>query len=114
LVTAAFVSGSATRNLPQPWVALMRRWSRSDGLMGVLALGAVVESLEGCSIRFDSLTSDETSFSVAVAVSPGLPLMMHFPGLQLERSPIDWWAEDDRKNVYLLIGRLRECIGRYR
>jgi hypothetical protein len=102
-VGAAFVGGGATANLPQPWAALMRRWSRSDGPVGVLALGAVVEALEGCSIRFDSLTSDESSFSVALAVSPGLPLMMHFPGFKLERSPIDWWAEDDRGNAYLLM-----------
>jgi hypothetical protein len=102
-VGAAFVAGGATANLPPPWAALMQRRSRSDGPVGVLPIGAAVESLEGCSIRFDSLTSEETSFSIAVAVSPGLPLMMHFPGFRLERSPIDWWAEDDRRNVYLLM-----------
>jgi hypothetical protein len=81
----------------------MRRMSKSDGPHGTLPIGAVVEALEGCSIRFDSLTSEEHSFSVTLAVSPGSVLFMHFPGVRIDRSPIDWWAEDDRKNVYLFM-----------
>ncbi len=110
-VGAAFVGGGTTTNLPAPWAALLRRRPRSDGPVGVLPIGAAVESLEGFSIRFDSLSSEETSFSVAVVVSPGLPLMLHFPGFRLERSPIDWWAEDDRSNVYLLIAGSRGSSG---
>jgi hypothetical protein len=102
-VATAFTSGRKTPNLPPPWAALLRRMSKADGPIGTLTIGSVVESLEKCSIRFDSLTSEEDSFSVAIAVSPGWPLLMHFPGFRLERSPIDWWAEDDRDNTYVLV-----------
>ena len=102
-VATAFTSGRTTPNLPPLWAALLRRMSKSDGPAGTLTIGSVVESLEKCSIRFDSLTSEEDSFSVAVAVSPGWPLLMHFPGFRLDRSPINWWAEDDRNNTYVFV-----------
>jgi hypothetical protein len=102
-VAAAYAGGTAAPNLPLPWAALLRRPARSVGPLGSLPIGAVVEELEGYSIRFDSLESEEDSFSIALAVSPGLPLLVLFPGLRVERSPIDWWAEDDRDNVYLLV-----------
>jgi hypothetical protein len=102
-IEAAFNGGGSGTNLPYPWSALVGRMSKSDGPLGTLPIGAVVEALEGCSIRIDSLTSEKHSFSVALAVSPGAPLLFHFPGIRLDRSPIDWWAEDNRQNVYFLI-----------
>jgi len=100
-IASAFQSGSAVPNLPEPWASLMRRFSKTDGPRGSVPIGAAINSVDGYSIRFDSLTSDETSFSVSVAVSPGFPLIMRFPGFDLERSPLDWWAEDELGNIYL-------------
>ncbi len=102
-IAKVFEKGGPAPNLPPPWGALLRRIPKSDGPVGKLAIGAVVDSIEGISIRFDALTSEEGFFSVALAVSPGWPLQMHFPGFRLDRSPIAFWAEDDRKNVYFLV-----------
>jgi len=100
-IAGAITGGVSVPNLPEPWASLTRRFSKSDGPTGKLAIGAAVNSVEGYSVRFDSLVSEPTSFSISLAVSPGAPLLRHFPGFELERSPIDWWAEDDRMNVYV-------------
>jgi hypothetical protein len=100
-IAAAFTGGAPGPNLPEPWASLTRRFAQSDGPVGTCAIGAAVNSVDGYSIRFDTLRSQEDSFTLDVAVSPGLPLLMRFPGFDLQRSPLDWWAEDDRKNVYL-------------
>jgi hypothetical protein len=65
-----------------------------------LAIGAVIDGLDGFSIRLDALTSQAGSFSISLAMSPGIPLL-RFPGVDLEPSPIIWWAEDDRQNAYV-------------
>jgi hypothetical protein len=103
-IMSALASGRATTRLAEPWKALLRRFPKTDGPVGHLPIGAAVE-LAGCSIRFDSLHTDESSFSVRLAVSPGYPLLHHhFPRLPIELSPIEWWAEDDRHNNYLGAG----------
>jgi len=101
-IAAAVASGAPVPNLPEPWSSLMRRFTKSDGPSGSVGIGAAIDSVDGYSIRFDSLTSEPTSFSLSLAVSPGQPLLMHFPGTSLERSAIDWWAQDDRSNTYVL------------
>jgi hypothetical protein len=99
-IAAALAAGRATTKLAEPWAALLRRFPKTDGPLGQLPIGAVVD-VGGCSIRFDSLSSEESSFSVSLATSPGFPLLHHFPGLELDLAPIEWWAEDDRGNRYL-------------
>jgi hypothetical protein len=99
---AEAVAGAApVPGLPEPWGSLLARYSRADGRTGSLAIGAVIDELDGFSIRLDTLTSEQTSFSIALAMSPGTPLLRHFPGVNLEPSPITWWAEDDRMNAYV-------------
>ncbi len=99
---AGAVAGAApVPGLPEPWASLLARYSRADGRTGSLAIGAVIDDLDGFSIRLDTLTSEQTSFSIALAMSPGTPLLRHFPGVNLEPSPITWWAEDDRMNAYV-------------
>jgi hypothetical protein len=103
-IMSALASGRATTKMAEPWKALLRRFPKTDGPVGDVPIGAAVD-LAGCSIRFDSLHTDESSFSVRLAVSPGYPLLHHhFPGLAIELSPIEWWAEDDRHNNYLGAG----------
>jgi hypothetical protein len=98
---AAAVAGAApVPGLVEPWASLLARFSKEDGPNGKMAIGAVIEDLEGFSIRFEALISEPTSFSVSLAISPGTPLL-HFPGVDLEPSPIIWWAEDDRQNSYV-------------
>ena len=99
-IGAAIADEVATPDLPQPWAKLSLRMQKSDGPVGRLAIGVVVGSLEGCSIRFDVLRSLERSFSVDSAGSPGFALMNR-PG-SLKPSPVEWWAEDDCENVYLM------------
>jgi hypothetical protein len=97
----ALAQGRATPGLGEPWRSVLRRFSKSDGPVPLnLPIGVVAE-VGGCSIRFDALTSRTESFSVSLAVSPGLPLLQNFPGPTLERTALQWWAEDDRANVYL-------------
>jgi hypothetical protein len=79
----------------------MARYSKGDGTSGTVAIGAVIDDLEGFSIRIDSLASEPGSFSISLAISPGTPLLRHFPGMGGEPSPITWWAEDDRMNAYV-------------
>jgi hypothetical protein len=99
---AGAVAGAApVPGLPEPWASLLARFSKGDGRIGSLAIGAVIEDLDGFSIRLDTLTSEQTSFSISLAMSPGTPLLRHFPGLNSEPSPITWWAEDDRMNAYV-------------
>jgi hypothetical protein len=100
-IAGAVSSASPVPGLPAPWGSLLSRFSKADGVSGTLAIGAVIEDLDGFSIRLDALTSEQTSFSVALAISPGTPLLRHFPGLDLDVSPITWWAEDDRMNTYV-------------
>ncbi len=99
---AGAVAGAApVPGLPEPWASLLGRYSKADGRTGSLAIGAVIDDLDGFSIRLDMLTSEQTSFSISLAMSPGTPLLRHFPGAILEPSPITWWAEDDRMNAYV-------------
>jgi hypothetical protein len=101
VVATALENGRPARGVPPPWDAVLKRSSASDGPVGQMPIGAAVESVAGHSIRFDSLISEGDSFSVDVAVSPATPLMLHFSGIRLDASPITWWAEDDRHNLYL-------------
>jgi hypothetical protein len=87
--------------LPEPWVSLLSRFSQGDGRSGALPIGAVIDDLEGFSIRLDALFSEPGSFSISLAMSPGTPLLRHFRGMGVEPSPITWWAEDDRMNAYV-------------
>jgi hypothetical protein len=99
-IAGAVASATPVSGLAEPWASLVARFSKTDGPEGRLAIGAVIDDLEGYSIRLDALTSDAGSFSISLAVSPGTPLL-RFPGLELDPSPIVWWAEDDRHNVYV-------------
>ncbi len=100
-IWSALSSATATPGLPAPWDALLARFSKGDGVNGSVAIGTVIDDLEGYSIRLDALLTDEGSFSIALAISPGTPLLRHFPGLDLDTSPVTWWAEDDRGNSYV-------------
>jgi hypothetical protein len=100
-IWSALSSATATPGLPAPWDALLARFSKGDGVNGSVAIGTVIDDLEGYSIRLDALVTDEGSFSIALAISPGTPLLRHFPGLDLDTSPVTWWAEDDRGNSYV-------------
>ena len=104
LVSSVVHEGKPVQGLSSPWAEMAARLSKHDGPVGNIVVGVAVESLEGFSVRFDSLDSEPDSFSVSVAISPGWPLLMGFPGVRLESSPITWWAEDDRGNSYLLLG----------
>lgn len=93
---------TCTPGLSEPWASLVERFETNDGPTGILPIGAAIDDLDGFSIRVDALTSEPTSFSLAIAISPGAPLLRHFPGgIDVEASPITWWAEDDRGNVYV-------------
>lgn len=100
-IADAVTSATSVPGLPEPWASLLARYSKGDGRSGTLAIGAVIDDLEGFSIRLDALVSQPTSFSISLAISPGTPLLRHFPGMYVEPSPITWWAEDDRKNTYV-------------
>jgi len=100
-IAGAVAGGVSVPDLPEPWASLVRRFSKSDGPTGRIPIGAAINSVDGYSVRFDALTSEPTSFSLSLAVSPGDPLLRHFPGFELERSALDWWAEDDRMNSYV-------------
>jgi hypothetical protein len=98
---AGAVAGAApVPGLSEPWASLVERFAKTDGPQGRLAIGAVIDDLEGFSIRLDALTSESGSFSISLAMSPGTPLL-RFPGVDLEPSPIIWWVEDDRRNAYV-------------
>ena len=97
----ALATATPEPGLPAPWDALLARFSKGDGLVGSVSIGTALEDVGGYSIRFDALTTDEGSFSIALAVSPGTPLLRHFPGMDLDTSPVTWWAEDDRDNSYV-------------
>jgi len=100
-IAGAVASGVPVPDLREPWASLLGRFSKSDGPTGRIPIGSAIDSVDGYSVRFDSLTSEPTSFSLSLAVSPGDPLLRHFPGFDLERSTLDWWAEDDRMNSYV-------------
>jgi hypothetical protein len=92
----------STPGLPEPWASLVERFETNDGPTGILPIGAAIDDLDGFSIRVDVLVSEPSSFSLAIAISPGTPLLRHFPGgIDVEAPPITWWAEDDRGNVYV-------------
>jgi len=99
-IAGAVAGGAPVPGLAEPWASLVARFSKTDGPQGRLAIGAVIDDLDGYSIRLDALTSDAGSFSISLAVSPGTPLL-RFPGVDLDPSPIVWWAEDDRHNAYV-------------
>jgi len=99
-VAAALASGTAARGVGPPWDAVFRRSGQSDGPVGRMVIGAVVGSVAGFSLRFDSLTSTAEGFCVDVAASPGWILFHHYPAFNLDPCPIMWWAEDDRDNRY--------------
>ena len=100
-IADAVTSATPVPGLPEPWASLLTRYSKGDGTRGTVAIGAVIDDLEGFSIRLDSLASELGSFSISFAISPGNPLLRHFPGMGGEPSPITWWAEDDRMNAYV-------------
>lgn len=100
-IADAVANATPVPGLPEPWASLLARFSKGDGRSGALPIGAVIDDLEGFSIRIDALLSEPTSFSISLAISPGTPLLRHFPGMGIEPSPITWWAEDDRMNAYL-------------
>jgi hypothetical protein len=100
-IADAMTSATPVPGLLEPWASLMARYSKGDGTSGTVAIGAVIDDLEGFSIRIDSLASEPGSFSISLAISPGTPLLRHFPGMGGEPSPITWWAEDDRMNAYV-------------
>jgi hypothetical protein len=100
---SALQSGRPSRSVGPPWDAVLKRSAARDGPTGSTSIGAVIESVAGHSVRLDSLISQPEYFSVDAAISPGAPLMPRhfFPGTQIGPSPISWWAEDERGNVYL-------------
>ena len=100
-IADAVTSATPVPGLPEPWASLLARYSQGDGPSGTLGIGAVIDDLEGFSIRLDTLVSEPGSFSITLAFSPGTPLLRHFPGMDVEPSPITWWAEDDRTNTYV-------------
>jgi hypothetical protein len=100
-IATALANAAPVPGLSEPWASLLSRYSKADGPTGKVAIGTVVDDLEGFSIRFDELISEPTSFSISLAISPGSPLLRHFPWSDDEASPIIWWAEDDRKNAYV-------------
>ena len=100
-IAGAVTGGVPVPDLPEPWASLVRRFSKSDGPTGRIPIGAAIDSVDGYSVRFDALASEPTSFTLSLAVSPGDPLLRQFPGFLLERSALDWWAEDDRMNSYV-------------
>ena len=108
---AKAVSGRrAVGGLPEPWASLFRRVGKHDGPVGFVAIGVAVNSSDGWSVRFDSLTSEEQEFRVAVVVSPRAVLpSTHASGAGLEQLctrpvAIEWRAEDDLGNSYLATG----------
>jgi hypothetical protein len=109
-VAKAVCKRRAVGGLPEPWASLLRRVGKHDGPVGSLSIGAAVNSGEGWSVRFDSLTSNERDFQVAVAVSPAAVLRSPADNNarleQLCTSPvaIEWRAEDDIGNSYLAVG----------
>jgi hypothetical protein len=100
-IADALTSAAPVPGLSEPWASLLGRYSQGDGLTGRLAVGAVIDDLEGFSIRLDALVSEPGLFSISLAMSPGAPLLRHFAGQDLDRVPIVWWAEDDRNNAYV-------------
>lgn len=100
-IADAVANATPVSGLPEPWTSLLARFSKGDGRSGALPIGAVIDDLEGFSIRLDALFSEPGSFSISLAISPGTPLLRHFPGMGVEPSPITWWAEDDRTNAYV-------------
>ena len=101
-IADAVTNATPAPGLPEPWASLVARYPINDGVIGSIPIGAAIDDLEGFSIRIDALISGPTSFSIALAMSPGTPLLRHFPGvMDLEPSAITWWAEDDRGNSYV-------------
>jgi hypothetical protein len=101
-IADAVTNATPAPGLPEPWASLVARYPMNDGVIGSIPIGVAIDDLEGFSIRLDALISEPTSFSIALAMSPGSPLLRHFPGaIDLEPSAITWWAEDDRGNSYV-------------
>jgi hypothetical protein len=101
-IADAVTTATPAPELPEPWASLVARYPINDGAIGTIPIGVAIDDLEGFSIRIDALISESTSFSITLAMSPGTPLLRHFPGgVELEPSIITWWAEDDRGNSYV-------------
>ena len=100
-IAAAVASGSPAPGLPEPWSSLLARFSKQDGPLGRVAIGSVIDDLEGFSIRVEALVSEAGSFSISLAMSPGALLFRHYPGADRDTPLIIWWAEDDRDNAYV-------------
>ncbi len=100
-IAGAVANGSPTPGLSEPWASLLARFSKADGPVGRIPVGSVIDDLEGYSIRVEALISEAESFSISLAMSPGAPLLPHFPGADRDSPPIIWWAEDDRNNAYV-------------
>lgn len=100
-ISAAISGRQLISGIPEPWSSLLRRSAKNDGPIGRLPIGVAVV-VDDTSIRFDSLCSEQHAFTLALAVSPGRALLQHGPRPRFDLSPIEWWAEDDRGNIYLL------------
>ncbi len=111
-VAEAVTNRRAAGGLPEPWASMFGRVGKHDGPAGFLSIGAAVNSSDGWSARFDSLTSERHEFRVAVTVSPGrvLPSSTAFPRrVRLEQLCtrlviLDWRAKDDIGNSYVAVG----------
>jgi hypothetical protein len=103
VLATSFENGRRAGALPPPWDAVFRRIGRHDGPTFKLPIVASVEGLDEFTLLLESLESGDEFFSVEIVMSPAWPLFDRFPHQSgLDAPPIEWWADDDRDNVYVL------------
>jgi hypothetical protein len=100
-IADALTSAAPVPGLSEPWRSLLRRYNQDDGRVGTLTVGALIDDLEGYSIRVDSIVTRSGGFSISLAMSPGDSLIRNIPGGDAGPMPITWWAKDDRGNTYV-------------
>jgi hypothetical protein len=100
-IAEALGNAAPAPGLPDPWNSLLSRYTQNDGRVGTLTVGALIEDLEGLSVRIDAVSTQPGSFSISLAMSPGDSLIRHVPGGDAGPMPITWWAKDDRGNTYV-------------
>lgn len=101
-IAGAMKAQRLDKDLPEPWASVLKRAGRQDGPVGTVPIGTALSSEEGWSVRFGSLWSESSSFSLSVAASPGLSLVQRRTGrLEVNIPTIEWWAEDELGNNYL-------------